>query len=206
MHDNYYFDDEISNINRGSKIERIYRILLSIPKSKRSWYKIAKMANVSYGWAYNILSKLQDDNIIRGSNIKRPKQLFLIWVKRPTNKLFRQYHIQNPKELLYNINLDYALTTYYAEQLVGNYLFPTFYDIYIHKQDANKWHLYLSKIGFVGKGNLRVFLTDEHVFWNSIEVKEWPIVSIQQLIVDLLREGAECREAAEILIRRFYRG
>jgi len=50
------------------------------------------------------------------------------------------------------------------------------------------------------------FLTDEHVFWNRIEVKEWPIVSIQQLIVDLLREGAECREAAEILIRRFYRG
>jgi hypothetical protein len=164
------------------------------------------MANVSYGWAYNILSRLQDDNIIRGSTIKKPKQLFLIWAKRPTNKLFRQYHIQNPKELLYNIDLDYALTTYYAEQLVGNYLFPTLYDIYIHKGDANKWHLYLSKIGFVGKGNLRVFLTDEHVFWNRIEVKEWPIVSIQQLIVDLLREGAECREAAEILIRRFYRG
>jgi len=206
MYDNYDFNNEISNFKRGFKIERIFRILLSIPKSKRSWYQIAKMANVSYGWAYKILSELQNNNIIRGSIIRKPRQLFLIWAKRPTNILFRQYHIQKPKELLYNIEFDYVLTTYYAEQLVGNYLFPTFYDIYIHKQDANNWHRQLSKKGYVGKGNLRVFLTDEHVFWNRKEIKEWPIVSIQQLIVDLLREGAECREAAEILIRRFYRG
>jgi hypothetical protein len=35
-------------------------------------------------------------------------------------------------------------------------------------------------------------------------VKGWPLVSIQQLIVDLMRTGAECAEAADLLIGREY--
>jgi hypothetical protein len=47
-------------------------------------------------------------------------------------------------------------------------------------------------------------LSDENVFWDGKKIQGWTIVSIQQLIVDLLREGVECTEAAELLIRRFY--
>jgi hypothetical protein len=47
-------------------------------------------------------------------------------------------------------------------------------------------------------------LADDHVFFERQEIEGWPVVSIQQLIVDLLRTGAECVEAANLLIRREY--
>jgi hypothetical protein len=195
---------DVSKYLHGSKVERIYRILLSKPSKKRSWYRIAKMADVSYGWAHEILSRLRDQNIIRGSQVKKPYQLFKLWSDRPAPILYREYHIQRPKEVFKNFEFDYAFTTYFAEQLVGNYLFPTLFDIYIHQHDALDWHKFLSDKGYVGKGNVRIFLSDENVFWDGKKIKGWSIVSIQQLIVDLLREGAECTEAAELLIRRYY--
>jgi len=195
---------DISQYLRGSKVERLYRILLSKPSKKRSWYRIAKMADVSYGWAHTVLSKLQDQNIIQESYVNKPHQLFELWSERPASILYREYHIQRPKNILKNVKFNYAFTTYFAEQLVGNYLFPTFFDIYIHQQDALDWHKFLSNNGYVGKGNVRILLSDENVFWDGKKIQGWTIVSIQQLIVDLLREGVECTEAAELLIRRFY--
>jgi hypothetical protein len=109
-----------------------------------------------------------------------------------------------PKKVLENANMKYALTTYFAEQLMGNYLFPRKFDLYVLLEDAHDWHIYMAENGYVGKGNVRIILGDEHVFWDGKTIENWPTVSIQQLIVDLLREGAECNEAAEILISRYY--
>jgi len=197
---------EIKNLAPIQKIERIYRILLSIPAQKRSWYAIAKEANVSYGWAYKVLKGLQEKGIINGSAITAPSELFYIWVKRPVLTKYREYHVPGPEEMITSSKLEYALTTYAAEHLLGKYLFKRYYDIYIKSQDAGKWHLYLSSLGYVGKGNVRVFIEDEHVFWDNRKINGYNIVSIQQLIVDLKREGGECTEAADLLLRRFYTG
>ncbi len=79
------------------------------------------------------------------------------------------------------------------------------FDIYIKIKDDFNWHSYLQNHGVTGKGNFRVLLTDDHIFWKNKKIRNTNVVSIQQLILDLLREGAECEEAADILIRRFYR-
>jgi hypothetical protein len=73
-----------------------------------------------------------------------------------------------------------------------------------YDHELEKWHNYLMNSGYVGKGNVKIYFTDQHVFFEKYEVEGWPVVSIQQLIVDLIREGAECKEAAEILMKRIY--
>ncbi|NIP34376.1 MAG: hypothetical protein GWN18_05510, partial [Thermoplasmata archaeon] len=45
---------------------------------------------------------------------------------------------------------------------------------------------------------------DEHVFYERQEVDGWPLVSVQQVIVDLYRTGVECAEAADLLVGRLY--
>ncbi len=100
--------------------------------------------------------------------------------------------------------MEYAFTGYFAENLVGNYLFPRYYELYINDFELEKWHKHLINSGYVGNGNVKIYCTDHHVFFEKYEVEGWPVVSIQQLIVDLIREGAECGEAAEILMKRIY--
>ena len=191
---------------RGYKIERIYRILLSKrgKRKRRTWYQIAKEGNVSYGWAHKILSDLQDKKIIQGSIVKKPRRLFEIWSNHQLDIPYKEYHIQRPKNVIKEVKLYYAFTTYIAENIIGNYLFPRLYDIYIYEEHLLDWHSILSKKGYVGKGNVRILLSDKHVFRDRKIVDGWPIVSIQQIIVDLMREGGECGDAADLLIKRFY--
>jgi len=185
-------------------VDVIYRHPLSKKRKMRKWYQIAKAGDVSYGYAHQILSELQDKKIIKGSNVKKPRKLFELWSYHPINILYREYQVQRPKNIFKNIKLNYAFTTYFAENIVGNYLFPRLFDIYIHEEDSLDWHSILSQKGFAGKGNVRILLSDKHVFWDGKIIDGWPIVSIQQLIVDLMREGVECSEAADLLIKRFY--
>ncbi len=49
---------------------------------------------------------------------------------------------------------------------------------------------------------LKLLLSDEHVFYNSFEKDGLKIVSMPQLIIDLMNEGGVCVEAAELLIKR----
>lgn len=193
-----------NNMRPGVKVERIYRVLLEISNSERTVYRIAKDAGADYHWTVNTLAELERAGIVRGASVRRPKDLFRIWARRPTSTVFREYNVQDPVALLQGITLPFSLTTYYAEQLTGNYLFPRSYDVYIHTEDAMKWHGALMEHGLAGKGNFRIFAGDEHIFWKNRTVNGVPVVSIQQLIVDLLREGDLATEAAELLVRRFY--
>ncbi|MCX6651936.1 MAG: hypothetical protein NT137_01065 [Methanomassiliicoccales archaeon] len=69
---------------------------------------------------------------------------------------------------------------------------------------ARRWNDLITKSGHIGVGNLQVIVADEHVFYESERVNGQSLVSIQQLIVDLYRTGAECTEAADPLVRRWY--
>ena len=186
------------------KVERIYRVLASRKLENITWYRIAKEADVWYSWAHRVLKKLENEKIIKGSEILNPKALFDKWASRNDHRIYREYHIQNPNEVLKSVSMEYALTGYFAENLMGQYLFPRYHEIYIRVSDSIKWHRYLSEMGYVGKGNVQVILADEHVFFEASKVDSWPIVSVQQLIVDLYRNGAECTEAADILVGRVY--
>lgn len=196
--------NDISRPPYVDKVERIYRVFLSREIKKMSWYRVAEEAEVAFGWTHKVLRNLENDGIIKGSIIKDPKALFKRWADRKDQRVYREYHTQNPAEILKDSEMDYALTGYYAENLIGHYLFPRYYELYIHSMDAANWHSLLSGNGYVGKGNLQIILADEHVFFEKADVDGWSTVSIQQLIVDLYREGAECAEAADLLLMRAY--
>ncbi|MEI7648484.1 MAG: hypothetical protein WCJ47_02085 [Methanomicrobiales archaeon] len=192
------------NLYFGSKKERVFRILLSNKNKNCSWYKIAKLAETNYSYVHSILCELERVGALKKHEISDVKKIFNLWANHRSYRYYREYNIQNPKETIKNAKMEYAFTGYFAENLVGNYLFPRYYELYVNDSELEKWHKYLTNSGYVGKGNVKIYFTDQHVFFEKHVVEGWPVVSIQQLIVDLMREGAECGEAAELLMKRIY--
>jgi len=179
---------------RNSKKERILRILLNNQKVTK--YQISKMAECTPSWVYMFLKDLKN---------KSKKQLFELWLKIKKEPKHRDYLIKDPLEILKNTKLDYALTTYFAESLIQSYLFPLRYDIYIKKEDLDKWHKLLTSNGFYGKGNFRILIYDDFKFLDKIifpfKKIKLKLVSKPQLIVDLIKENGPAKEAAEMLIK-----
>lgn len=191
---------------KGKKQERIIRILLITPDGSLSIYRIAKEAGCSHVWVIKFLRTLEQKNLVEKTKVKDIKGMFFYWLEISKYPLYREYNIQNPIDLLKNTTLKYALTTYHAESLTSRYLFPSRVDIYIKEQDIKKWNKLLTKHGLVGKGNFRLLLDDQYVFYSNIKKEGLRIVSIPQLILDLLREEGVAIEAAEMLMEREYHG
>jgi hypothetical protein len=191
-------------IQAGDKVERIYRVLLSTHAIDRTWYRVAKDADVSYGWAYNVLKGLERDGLIDGHKLVQPEELLMRWVERKDLRLFREYNVQNLDDIISKSELDHVFTGYFAENHIGRYLFPRHREFYVKKEDALKWHKLLTGHGYVGRGNAQVILADDHVFFERQYIDGHHLVSTQQLIVDLYRTGAECAEAADLLVSKVY--
>jgi len=191
---------------RGAKKERILRVLLKQPDGSLSIYRIAKEANCTHVWVIKYLRTLEQKNLVEKTKVKDIKELFYYWKEINKYPLYKEYNIQNPIELLKKTKLKFALTTYYAETYIQKYLFPSRVDIYIKKQDSEKWNDLLKEHGLVGKGNMRLLIEDEHVFYSNIKKDGLRIVSKPQLILDLLREEGVAIEAAHMLMEKEYHG
>lgn len=187
---------------RGTIRERVLRILLNNPGGALTKYRIAKEAGGTYPWIHDFLKGLERDRLIEGTHVKDYKRLMSRWQRWRLEPETREYMLRKPLSVFGRSDLPYALTTYQAENLVQNYLFPSRIDFYIVRSDLAKWHERLRGEGLVGKGNTRVLIADEHVFYNTSERSGFKIVSIPQLIVDLLAEGGVCDEAAEMLMEK----
>jgi len=176
---------------RNDKKERILRLFLNNPNLTK--YQIAKKAECTPSWVYMFLKN------------KNKKQLFDLWLKIKKELKYREYLIKDPLEILKNTKLDYALTTYFAESLIQSYLFPLRYDIYIKKEDLEKWHKLLTDNGFYGKGNFRILIYDDFRFLEkiifSLKKIKLKLVSKPQLIIDLMKENGPAKEAAEMLLK-----
>ena len=188
--------------NRGTLRERIIRTLLVEPNGTLTKYKLAKLAEASFPWTHEFLNKLQTQKLVKDTQVTDYAGLINCWLQIKTKPEKRDYMHKNPLDLIQTSKLPYALTTYQAENLVQHYLFPSRIDLYIKKEDLNKWHEELTNEGLVGKGNLRLLIADEHVFYGAFKRQNLTVVSIPQLIVDLLQEGGVCTEAAEKLISK----
>lgn len=189
-------------MQRGYVRERILRVLLNHYKERLTKYRIAKEAKANIAWVIKILRRLEKEGSVQGTEVKDYHKIILLWKNWKMTPEKREYMIRDPLELLKKTDMTYALTTYSAENLVQKYLFPSRVDFYIDPDDLAKWHKLLSENGLVGKGNVRVLMTDKHVFYNAIVKEGLSIVSIPQLIVDLLTEGAVAAEAADMLLEK----
>lgn len=188
--------------NRGTLRERIIRTLLVEPNGTLTKYKLAKKAEASFPWTHEFLNKLQAQKLVKDTEVTNYGGLINYWLQIKTKPKKRDYMHKNPLDLIQTSKLPYALTTYQAENLVQHYLFPSRIDLYIKKEDLDKWHEAVTAEGLVGKGNLRLLTADEHVFYGTFKRQDLTVVSIPQLIVDLLEEGGVCTEAAEKLISK----
>lgn len=187
---------------RGQVRERIFRVLLNHADKKLTKYRISKESEANIAWVIKTLRGLDEMDIIKSTEVRDYRKLVYHWRKLRTLPDKKEYMVQNPLEVIKSAKLKYALTTYAAENLVQKYLFPSRVDFYIDPKDKTKWHKILSQQGLVGKGNTRVLIGDIHVFYNMSEKEGFKTVSIPQLVVDLLREGGPCAEAAEMLIEK----
>jgi hypothetical protein len=188
----------IPSINR----QRIIRTLLNHPEGNLTKYELAKLSLCNFPTTHRILKELQNQGLVEGTEVKEFKLLVKSWKSSQIKPKQRWYLIKDPIKILQNTKLQYALTTYHAENIVQNYLFPSIVDIYIHSIDTISWHKELINDGLVGKGNVRILTGDDHVFYNSFIINNLRLVSIPQLILDLLNEGGTCIEAANNLMQK----
>ncbi len=187
---------------RGKIRDRILRVLANNPSGDMSKYEIAKRTGATYPWVREFFLKLEGMGLVKGTRVLDYPALLRYWQSVYIKYKHREYMVKEPLNLLKNSELPYALTTYQAENLIQSYLFPSRVDVYIKEEDWRQWHDMISKKGLVGKGNMRLLLADEHVFYKSFEKDSLKIVSTPQLIIDLMIEGGVCVEAAELLIKK----
>jgi DNA-binding Lrp family transcriptional regulator len=186
---------------RGNKRERILRVLLN--NESLSKKELSVKANCSRQWVILFIRQLEKLKLIKEMKIINKKNLIKYWIsisQKPEK--YKLYMVKNPLKILEKTNLEYALTTYQAENIVQKFLFPSRFDFYINKKDENKWHKLLLEEGLYGKGNVKVIIQDEHVMYNKRKINNLSIVSMPQLIVDLYNESGPCREASEMLMEK----
>ncbi|MHB1868578.1 MAG: hypothetical protein ACYCPP_06485 [Nitrososphaerales archaeon] len=195
--------DGVSPARRGIKTDSLFRILLNNPEGNLTKYRISVLAKTEQIQVSLLLRQLEAKRLVRDTRVTDYRGLIMEWAKREVKFPTQRYMLKGIMDVLRN-SMKYALTTYQAETLVNGYLFPTKTDLYIHQYEFDQWHNALVKSGaMVGGGNVTLRLYDDGVFYNSFTTKEgYSIVSIPQLIVDLVREGGVAMQAAEMLIEK----
>jgi len=193
---------QVANAKRGVMRERIIRVLLTAPESSLTKYQLAKRAECSFPWTHELLGKLEALELVNGTKVTNYAGLLKYWLPVKTKPEKREYMHKDPIDLIKKAKLPHALTTYQAENLVQQYLFPSRTDVCIETKDAEKWQELITKEGLVGRGNLRLLIADSHVFYGSFKRQGLTVVCIPQLIADLLEEGGVCTEAAEKLLEK----
>jgi hypothetical protein len=189
----------------GVKRERILRVLLNKLDGNLTKYRVAKLSECSTSWTIEYLQNLENIGYIKGTKVVRLKELLEYWASIARKPLHYDFFVQSPTDFLKGIDMEYVLTTYLAENLLNHYLFPSRADLYIHRDELEQWKKSIIKKGMVGKGNLRLLLYDAHVFYKKQKIKGLNVASTPQVLVDLIREGGVCREAYEILVKKYVR-
>ncbi len=187
---------------RGKVRDRILRFITNNPDGDMSKYEISRQTCATYPWVRKFLLNLEEMGLIKSTKVLDYPALLRYWQSVIIKRKYREYMVKEPLKLLKKSKLPYALTTYQGENLIQNYLFPSRTDVYINEDNWKQWHDMISKKGLVGKGNLRLILADEHVFYKAFEKDGLKIVSMPQLIIDLMIEGGVCVEAAELLVKK----
>jgi hypothetical protein len=188
---------------KGNKRERIIRVLLNDPDGSLTKYRIAKNSGTSTSWTIEYLRSLEGRGLIRKTNVIDFEGLINEWLKISKKPRYFDFFINDPKSFLKDVKKEYALTTYFADTFTNSILFPSRADVYIKEVDFEEWKDLLLENGLIGKGNFRLLLGDEHVFYNKFKVRGFWIVSKPQLMFDLKREGGVCLQSYERMVKEY---
>ena len=189
---------------RGFNKERIMRALLNHTDDDLTKYRLAQLAETSESWTRQYTGKLEQRGLIEGTTVVAPSALYQTWLDQRIEPTQLEVSLQQPMDLLAETDLQYALTTYQAENMQQGFLFASTTDFYIAPEESSDWLAVVEENGLLGGGNTRIRVLDEHVFYNQKAIDGFSTVSIPQLILDLLAEGGPCTEAAEKLIDSYH--
>ncbi|QZP39738.1 hypothetical protein [Halobaculum magnesiiphilum] len=195
---------EQPNRERGFTKERIIRVLLNHTGNDLTKYRLAQLADASEPWTRQYTEKLEEVGLIKGTEVVGAADLYRVWLDQRIEPNQLEISLQQPMDLLAETDLEYALTTYQAENLHQGFLFASSTDFYISSEDISNWLETVEEKGLLGGGNTRIRVLDDHVFYKQQRVDGFSTVSIPQLILDLLAEGGPCEEAAEKLIDSYH--
>ncbi len=187
---------------RGTRWERIIRVLLNRPDGSLTKYRVSKLAGTSIGWTMEYLGRLEEGGLVDRTRVLRYRDLLEHWADNASGSRHLDFHVRSPGEVLRSVEMAYALTTFIGENALNHYLFPTRWDLYIDGSDVQDWRDTLSRVGLVGKGNVRLLLHDEHAMYGRMRLGGLWIASPPQVMVDLRREGGVCGEAYEMMVER----
>ena len=123
---------------RGLVRERIIRVILNNPDGNLSKYRIAKLINSAYSWVHEFLKEFENNDLIKDTKVTKYAEIISFWRDFQMTPDKKEYMIKNPFEILKSTKLEYALTTYAAENLVQKHLFSSRIDFYIDQKDKKK--------------------------------------------------------------------
>jgi hypothetical protein len=189
---------------RGFNKERIIRVLLNHTGDDLTKYRLAQLSDASEPWTRQYTDKLEEQGLVEGTEVVAPVGLYKTWLDQRIEPNQLEVSLQQPMDLVAETDLEYALTTYQAENLLQGLLFTSTTDFYIAPEEISNWLAVVEENGLLGGGNTRIRVLDDHVFYNQQAVDGFSTVSIPQLILDLLAEGGPCEEAAEKLIDSYH--
>ena len=176
------------------------------PNGSLTKYKVAKLSNCTISWTIDFLQNIADLGYIKNTKVMKPEELLKYWASIGKKMSKFDFFIQSPNEFLLDMDLEYVLTTYAAENILNHYLFPSRTDIYIKKDNLLDWQKKIEhNNGLFGKGNFRLLIYDEHVFYKKKKINSVWVASVPQVMVDLLKEGGVCLEAYEMMVKKYVR-
>ena len=138
-------DTFVSNERKSAIKSRLVRVLLNHPEGHLTKYRIAQLSENKYPWTHQVLKTLEKQEIIQGTRVLKFQPLLELWMKWEPSYKSISYLIKDPIKILRKTKLEYALTTYYAENLIQNYLFPSRIDFHIKSDEKVQWHRLLAK-------------------------------------------------------------
>lgn len=141
---------------RGFNKERIIRILLNHTGEELTKYRLAQLAGASEPWTRQYTAKLESQDLIEGTEVIAAADLYRVWLDQRIEPNQVEVSIQQPMNLVAETDLQYALTTYQAENLHQGFLFAATTDFYITPTENDDWMTIIEENGLVGGGNTRI--------------------------------------------------
>lgn len=195
---------EAPDRERGFNKERIIRTLLNHSGDGLTKYRVAQLSGASEPWTRQYTEQLEEQGLVHGTSVVAPRELYQVWLEHRIAPNQLEISLQQPLDLLAETDLQYAVTTYHAENLHQGFLFPSTTDFYVAPEEIDAWLGVVEEKGLLGGGNTRIRVLDDHVFYNQQTIEGFSTVSLPQLILDLLAEGGPCADAAEKLIDSYH--
>jgi hypothetical protein len=192
-------------VQRNILQQKIILVLLNNFSVKLTKYRVSKLAGTTTTRVFQVIKKLESLKLVNNTNVIDYEGLLNYYIKLDKTK-YKKYYFQlsDPLSFFENKKIDYALTTYSAENLVNHYLFLNKYQIYLTKEGYNSVEKEIKSKGFIGGGNLILMIpNNDLVFYNPQKIRNYKLVSIPQLLIDLKKEGGACIEAYSQILDKY---